>query len=272
MDALHPHVVLRERPRADHRPRRGHLHLRQRRQEVSRRSRRSLRRPGRPRPPGAGRGRRQAGRRTGLLPGVVLRPPEGDRTRRAAGRPRPRRPEQGLLHHRRRRGRRDRVEAGQAVPQADRQPRQVQGDLPGRRLPRHPAGRAVHHRTARAQGAVRAAGARRPQGRQHQHLPRPGPRRRPGGVRPLGRRPDRAGDPLRGPRHRRGGLPGTRAERRRLLPAAARLLPAGPRDLRHLQRAARLRRGHLRLRPPRHDTSPATSSATCRTSSPAPRG
>ena len=35
----------------------------------------------------------------------------------------PGRPEPGLLHHRRRRGRRDRVEAGQAVLQADRQAR-----------------------------------------------------------------------------------------------------------------------------------------------------
>lgn len=38
-----------------------------------------------------------------------------------------------------------------------------------------------------------------------------------------------------------------------LLPAAARVLPAGPRDLRPVRRAARLGRGHLCLRPPRHD-------------------
>ena len=75
--------------------------------------------------------------------------------------------------------------------------------------------------------------------------------RRPGGVRPLGRRPDRGGDRERGPRHRRRGVPRAGAERRRLLPAAARLLPAGPRDLRRVRRAAGLRRGDLRVRPAR---------------------
>ena len=62
-----------------------------------------------------------------------------------AGRPQP-----GLLHHRWRRGRRDRVEARQAVLQAHRQADQAQGDQPRDRLPRHPAGRAVDHRPARA--------------------------------------------------------------------------------------------------------------------------
>ena len=65
----------------------------------------------------------------------------------------------------------------------------------------------------------------------------------------MGRRPDRRGDRERGPRHRRRGVPGAGAELRRLLPAAARLLPAGPRDLRRVRRAAGLRRGHLRVRP-----------------------
>ena len=77
----------------------------------------------------------------------------------APGRPQPR-----LLHHRRRRGRRDRLEAGQAVLQADRQADQAQGHQPRGRLPRHPAGRPVHHRHPRGQGDVRAAGARRLQG------------------------------------------------------------------------------------------------------------
>ncbi len=67
----------------------------------------------------------------------------------------------------------------------------------------------------------------------------------------MGRRPDRGGDRVRGPGHRRRGLPRAGAERRRLLPAAARLLRAGPRDLRRVRRAAGLRRGHLRLRPAR---------------------
>ncbi len=56
----------------------------------------------------------------------------------------------------------------------------------------------------------------------------------------------RRGDRVRGPRHGRRGLPGAGAELGRLLPAPARLLPAGARDLRRVRRAARLRRGHLR--------------------------
>ena len=71
------------------------------------------------------------------------------------------------------------------------------------------------------------------------------------GVRPLGGRPDRGGHRERGPGHGGRGLPGAGAERRRLLPAAARLLPAGPRDLRRVRRAAGLRRGDLRVRPAR---------------------
>ena len=84
--------------------------------------------------------------------------------------------------------------------------------------------------------------------------PRPVPDRRRGRrgrLRPVGRRPHRRGDRVRGPRHRRRGLPRAGAELRRLLPAAARLLPAGARDLRRVRRAAGLRRGHLRLRPAR---------------------
>ena len=53
-------------------------------------------------------------------------------------------------------------------------------------------------------------------------------RERPQGVRPLLRRPHRRGDRVRGPRQRGRRLPGAGAERRRLLPAAARVLPAGP--------------------------------------------
>ena len=96
-------------------------------------------------------------------------------------------------------------------------------------------------------------------------------RRRPQGVRPVGRRPDRGGDPVRGTGHGRRGVPRAGAELRRLLPPAARLLRAGPRDLRPARRAARLRRGDLRLRPARRRRSPASSSATSPTSSPAPR-
>ena len=74
----------------------------------------------------------------------------------------------------------------------------------------------------------------------------------PDGSRPaLGRRPDRGEDPLRGPGDGRRGDPRAAPERRRLHPAAGRLLPARARDLRPPQRAPRLRRGDLRLGPAR---------------------
>ena len=78
----------------------------------------------------------------------------------------------------------------------------------------------------------------------------PALRRRRGGLRAVGRRRDRAGHRPRGREHRGRGLPRAGAERRRLLPAAARVLRAGARDLRPPRRAAGLRRGDLRLRPP----------------------
>ena len=56
---------------------------------------------------------------------------------------------------------------------------------------------------------------------------------------------------IEGAGHGRRGLPRAGAELRRLLPAAARLLPAGAGDLRPARRAARLRRGDLRVRPAR---------------------
>ena len=91
------------------------------------------------------------------------------------------------------------------------------------------------------------------------------------GVRPLGGRPDRRGDRVRGAGHGRRGVPGAGAERRRLLPAAARILPAGPGDLRPVRRAARLRRGDLRVRPARRVLRRRPGTATSPTSSPAPR-
>ena len=167
---------------------------------------------------------------------------------------RPGRPQPGLLHHRWRRGRRDRVEARQAVLQAHREADQAQGHLPRGRLPRHPAGGPVDHRHPRRQGRLRAARARRPQGPQHQHVPRArAPARRREGLRPLGRRPHRRGHRVRGPRLGRGRLPRAGAELRWLLPAAGRVLRAGPRDLRRVRRAPRLRRDDLRLRPDRLD-------------------
>ena len=68
-----------------------------------------------------------------------------------------------------------------------------------------------------------------------------------------------------GPGVGRGGVPGAGAELRRLLPAAAGILPAGPRDLRPARRAAGLGRGDLRLRPARPDVRQRASSTTSRT-------
>ena len=113
--------------------------------------------------------------RAGVLPAVVLRPPEGHRARRAAGRTtRP--------------GDLNKVffttGGGEAVETAWKLAKQY-FKLTGKptkykvicrddRLPRHPAGRPVDHRPAGAQGAVRAAGPRRAQGAEHQLLPRAG--------------------------------------------------------------------------------------------------
>ena len=89
---------------------------------------------------------------------------------------------------------------------------------------------------------------------EHELLPRgrDGLRRRHArGVRRLGGRPHRGDDQLRGTRHRGRRLPRAGAELGRLLPATPRLLPARARDLRQVRRAARLGRGHLRVRAPR---------------------
>ena len=195
-------------------------------------------------------GAKQAGHAR-LLPALDLRPPPRHRAGRAGGDLRPRRPQPGLLHHRRLRGGRVGLEAGPPVLPDDRAAAADEGDQPLHRLPRHVHGRAVHHRHPRPAHAVRAAGARRDQGAQHELLPGRALRRRRGGVRPVGRRRDRAGHRAGGLRHRGRRLPRAGAERRRVLPAAARLLRAGARDLRPPRRAARLRRGDLRLRPPR---------------------
>ena len=251
---------------ADHHPRRRRHHLGQQRQELYRRPLRPFRGAGRPRTQGARGGRRQAGRAAGLLPAVVVCHPARDRAGRADRRLRARRSQPRLLHHRWRRGRRDRVEAGQAVLQADRQTRQAQGRLACDRLSRHPAGRAGDHRPAGVQGAVRAADPGRLPGAQHQLLPGARAVSTPTSRRSAStRRPHRRGHRVRGSRHRRRGLPGAGAERRRLLPAAARVLRAGPRDLRRVRRAAGVRRGDLRLRAGSARCSPATTSGMCPT-------
>ena len=83
-----------------------------------------------------------------------------------------------------------------------------------------------------------------------------------GGVRRLGGRPHRGDDQLRGTRHRRRRLPRAGAELGWLLPATPRLLPARARDLRQVRRAARLGRGHLRVRATRPLLRAQTHTAT----------
>ena len=86
---------------------------------------------------------------------------------------------------------------------------------------------------------VRTARSRRGPRRQHQPVPARADRPRGG---------DRARDRDGRTGERRGGVPRAGAELGRLLPADRRLLPAGARDLRRDRRAARLRRGDLRVR------------------------
>ena len=193
-----------------------------------------VRRPGRARPHGAGRGGRQAGRassrssRSGPTP--TRRPsswPSGSPTSRPA------------------------TSTGSSSPPAAARPSRAAWKLAKQyfkltgkpmkhkvisrddRLPRHAAGRAVDHRHPGREGDVRAAGARRAS-----RCPTPTSTGRPNTAttsrRSAGGPPTaiERGDRVRGPRHGRRGLPRAGAELRRLLPAAARLLPAGPRDLR----------------------------------------
>ena len=194
----------------------------------------------------------QAGRDARLLPAVDLRPPARHRAGRPAGRLRPGRPQPRLLHHGRLRGGRVGLEAGPPVLPAARASRSG---------PRSSA--ATSPTTGRRMGALSITGIPelrtpfeplvpgRDQGAEHELLPGRALRRRRGRVRPVGGRRDRAGHRAGGRRHRGRRVPRAGAERRRLLPAPARLLRAGPRDLRPPRRAAGLRRGDLCLRPTR---------------------
>lgn len=128
---------------------------------------------------------------------------------------------------------------------------------------------AGHHRPADVQGAVRAITPGGFRGAQHQ-FPRPGrPRHRREGVRSVGPtgspRPSRDGGP------RRRGVPGAGAERRRLLPP-----PPGYFQRVRARSATSTTSCWSPMRPSAHSAgsvrcSPATTSATCPTSSPAPR-
>ena len=227
------------------------LHLRRPGQALPRRPGRPLREPARPRPHRPRRGRGQAGRAAGLHAAVVLRHPTAiELAERVAGYA------PGDLN---------RVfftsGGGEAVETAWKLAKNY-FKLTGKPMKHKVISRAIaYHGTTQgalsitglpgAQAAVRAAGAVDVPGPEHQLLP--GPEHA-----PTTSRRSAAGPPTRSPsrsrtraRHRRRGLPRAGAERRRLLPAAARLLPAGPRDLRRVRRPAGLRRGHLRVRPAR---------------------
>jgi hypothetical protein len=251
--------TTRRRARAGHRARRGRLHLGRPGQALPRRPRRPVRRAGRPRPHRARRGdAAQAGRGARLLPAVVLRPPHRHRARRAAGRTRP--------------GDLNRVffttGGGEAVETAWKLAKQY-FKLTGKPTKHKVISRSVaYHGTP--QGALSITGIPAAkemfeplvpgalQGAQHQLLPRPRARRRREGLRPLGRRPHRRGDRVRGPGHRRRRLPRAGAELRRLLPAAARATSSG---------CARSATSTTCCSSPTRRSAPSAASATC---SPAP--
>ena len=181
----------------------------------------------------------------------TLRAPAGDRARGPARRARARRPEPGLLHDRRLRGGRVGVEARPPVlPALGRGPA-LQGHRPRDRLPRHHAGRARDHR--------RPVAARRRSSRS-----RPG----------ASHVPTRTGTATRSATTRRRSCSRSPTRSRSAIlwegpetVAAVYLEPVqnaggcfvppegyfqrGPRDLRPLRRAARVRRGDLRVRPAR---------------------
>ena len=217
------------RPRgADHRARRGLLRLRRPRQALPRRPQRALLREHRPRPRRRRPGRRRPGQGARLLHELVLRAPARDRAGRQDRRARARRPQPRLLHQRRQRGRRVGDQARPPVPQAHAATRTRRRSSPARSpttAPRSARSTATGITALRA--ALRAVRARRLPRAQHEPLP---PAGGPGAENLA--EADRTPDRVRGPRHGRGRDPGAGPERRRLLHAARRLLPAGPRDLR----------------------------------------
>ena len=194
VDALQPHGHLRGPRGAGDRAGRGRLRLGPTRQEVPRWPLGAFHHPDRPRPHGVGRGRSQAGRDPRVLPAVDLRPPAGDRARRPGGRLSARRPQPCLLHYGRLRGGRVGLEAGAPVLPADRAAAAHQGDQPVHRVPRHvawarcPSPAFPELRTPfepLVPGAIKVPNTNFYRADMYAR------RRR--GVRPLGRRRDRAG-------------------------------------------------------------------------------
>ena len=276
VDALHPALGLRATAR--HVPiivrGEGAYIWDDQRQALPRRPRRPVRRPGRPRPHGARRGRRPS--RPSELAFFPLwsyaHPPAIELAERLASYA------PGDLN---------RVffttGGGEAVETAWKlakqyfkltgKPEQAQGDQPRHRLPRHAAGRAVDHRHPGRQGAVRAAGARRASRcRTPTSTARPSSSR--DDAKAFGRwaadriaeaiefeGPDTVAAVFLEPVQNSGGCfpppPGYFERVREICDEYDVLLVSDEVD--------------LRLRPDRRRCSPATTSATCPTSSPAPR-
>ena len=173
-----------------------------------------------------------------------------------------RRPQPRLLHQRRQRGGRVGDQGRPPVPQAHRQPEQDEGHRARGRLPRHDARRAHrdrHHRLRAPFEPFTPGGCHVPNTNLYRLAPGYGAETLAEAV----ARPDR----VRGARDRRRRDHGAGPERRRLLHAARRLLPARARDLRRVRRAADLRRGHLLVGPARRLVRRRSATATSRTSS-----
>ena len=262
------------RPRPGDRPRRRRLHLGRPRPQVPRRARRPVRRPGRATAATelAEAAAKQASELAFFPLWSYAHPTAIELAERLAAL-RPGRPQPGVLHHRRRRGRRDGLEAGQAVLQADRQADEAQGDQP-RSIAYHGTPQGALSITgipdAKKYFEPLVPGAH--QGAEHQLLPRPA-------ARATTSRRSAAGRPTGSPRRSssRAPTPSPRSSSSRCrTPAAASrrrpgYLAAGPRDLRPVRRAAGRRRDHLRLRPDRRRCSRRKRFGVRRTSSPAPR-
>jgi len=156
--------------------------------------------------------------------------------------------EPGLLHHQAARRRSIGMEARQAVLQADRPARPVQGDQPGHCLPRHVDGRAVRHRlatssTRSSRCCPAACGCRTPTSTARLTSWPETKRSSAGGPRTRS-----SGHPARGPAVGRGGCTWSRCR----TPAGC--FPrrpgtsSGSGNLRPVRRAAGLGRGDLRVR------------------------
>ena len=219
---------------------------------LPRRAGRAVRGQRRPRPHRAGRRRRQAGRRAGVLPALVVRPPDGDRAGRRGS---PTLAPGDLNRVFFTTGGSEAVESAWKLARAyfKRTGKPNKHKVVSRHIAYHGTSMGALSITGLpgiksdfeplVPGGIKVPNTNFYRAPEHGDVA--------GGLRAVGGRRDRPGHRARGAGHGRGGLPGAGAELRRLLPAAARLLPAGPGDLRRVRRAARLRRGDLRLGPAR---------------------